>query len=92
MKRAARKPGGEHDGNRIARCLVLLLALVAAGCSRGGTEGSPCTAPSDGGAEDQCTAGLTCQRPSRCTEYYCCPTPASLSSNASCNGSTCAGS
>ncbi len=77
---------------QITRCLALLVSIFAVGCSQGGKEGSPCTAPSDGGSEEQCTMGLTCQRPSRCTSYYCCPTPTSLSSNASCNGSACAGS
>ena len=71
--------------------IVLLLTGPLAGCSQSGNEGSPCTAP-DGGGANECQTSLTCQRPSRCTTYYCCPTPASLSSNANCNGSACMGS
>jgi hypothetical protein len=71
--------------------ILLILTSLAVGCSQGGNEGSPCTAP-DGGGSDECESSLSCQRPSRCTAYYCCPIPASLSSNANCNGSACMGS
>ncbi|HEX3902721.1 MAG TPA: hypothetical protein VH853_07705 [Polyangia bacterium] len=71
--------------------MALVVSLLAAGCNQG-AEGSSCSTPADGGAHDECNSGLTCQRPAKCTNYYCCPTPASMSSNSNCNGTACVGS
>ncbi len=67
-----------------------LAALLLAGCGRG-PEGSVCEQTGDGGAANECASGLTCQMPSGCSVSYCCPTPASRSSNGNCNGSACGG-
>jgi len=66
------------------------------GC-KGGSEGDRCnpnliSTASPVYNEDECNTGLSCQTPSApaCPEAYCCPTPASSSSNPNCNGSACA--
>jgi hypothetical protein len=40
-------------------------------------------------SHDDYNAGLTCQQPSTCVENYCCPNPASASTNPFCNGTAC---
>lgn len=76
---------------RTGRWILAVAFFLLGGCSQGG-EGIPCSPSSDGGGRDECNSGLTCQRPAKCTSYYCCPTPASLSSNANCNSSACTAS
>ncbi|HLK91023.1 MAG TPA: hypothetical protein VKZ18_14080 [Polyangia bacterium] len=68
-----------------------LAALLLGGCGRG-PEGAVCEQAADGGGQNECASGLTCQAPAGCSVSYCCPTPASRSSNANCNGSACGGS
>ena len=67
--------------------ISLSLGLFAFGCHEG-HEGERCNPdlPPD---QDECNSGLTCQIPSTCVEAYCCPTPASSSSNGYCNGLLC---
>ena len=65
---------------------VLLLASALGACSGG--QGRPGQPAPDGGA-DPCGGGLTCQTPHGCIGSYCCPTPASSSSNPDCNGTGC---
>jgi len=73
------------------RASVLLSALgmaamiAATGCDQG-KEGDRCNPDL---SHDECNSGLTCQQPSTCAENYCCPTPASGSDNAYCNGAGC---
>lgn len=67
--------------------LVVALGLVAVanGCD-GGNEGDRCNPL---GSHDECGSGLSCQQPATCAENYCCPDPASRSSNPYCNGAGC---
>jgi hypothetical protein len=71
------------------RVLLFLftMALFAVGCHEG-SEGDRCN-PDLPPAQDECNSGLTCQVPSTCVEAFCCPTPASSSSNGYCNGMLC---
>lgn len=67
--------------------LLVSLALFAVGCHQA-AEGDRCN-PDLIPSSDECNSGLTCQTPSTCVESYCCPTPASGSSNGYCNGMLC---
>ncbi len=49
-----------------------------------------CHSLGDAGDQSQCNPGLSCQTPRGCTASYCCPTPASMSTNDNCNGTSCA--
>ncbi len=64
----------------------IVIASVTNGCVGGG-EGDRCNP--DQVDHPECNGGLTCQQPSTCVENYCCPTPASSSSNGYCNGTLC---
>jgi len=64
----------------------IVVASATNGCV-GGNEGDRCNPSQTDHSE--CTGGLTCQQPSTCAENYCCPTPASGSSNGYCNGTLC---
>jgi hypothetical protein len=78
------------DLGRAARFLLAAgVAWVLGGCNQGG-EGQMCHSLGDAGDQSQCNQGLSCQTPRGCTASYCCPTPASLSTNANCNGTSCA--
>jgi hypothetical protein len=68
------------------RLAAILFAGLLAGCNQGG-EGRPCQSSVD--ASDPCTEGLTCQMTRGCVGSYCCPTPASMSSDPHCNGMAC---
>jgi hypothetical protein len=59
--------------------------MAVTGCDQG-KEGDRCNPDL---SHDECNSGLTCQQPSTCAENYCCPTPASSSSNPYCNGQGC---
>jgi hypothetical protein len=48
------------------------LALGGGGGCQIGQEGERCN-PNQ--SHDECGAGLACQNPPNCPEYYCCPTP-----------------
>jgi hypothetical protein len=61
------------------------VVVLGNGCD-GGREGERCNPFS---SHDECNAGLSCQQPSTCAENYCCPSPASGSSNPYCNGAAC---
>jgi hypothetical protein len=67
----------------------LTLGLFAVGC-HDGAEGDRCN-PDLVPLSSDCNSGLTCQVPgtSACVEAFCCPTPASSSSNGNCNGIAC---
>src|SRR5664279_2639218 len=69
---------------------LVMVSLVVAGLTNacvGGSEGDRCNpAQTD---HSECGGGLTCQQPATCAENYCCPTPASGSSNGYCNGTLC---
>jgi hypothetical protein len=73
---------------RVMALAVFGVAIASAtnGCV-GGSEGDRCN-PSQTD-HPECGSGLTCQMPSTCVENYCCPTPASKSSNGYCNGTLC---
>ena len=66
---------------------VLTAGLLVVGCHQG-AEGDRCN-PDLPANESDCNSGLTCQMPSTCAENYCCPTPASSSTNGYCNGMLC---
>jgi len=66
--------------------VALLVAAITNGCD-GGHEGDRCNP--DQTDHNECGARLTCQRPATCVENYCCPKPASNSSNPFCNGQAC---
>lgn len=73
---------------RNAAALLLVAAgllVLGNGCD-GGREGERCNPLL---SHDECDNGLSCQRPSTCAENYCCPDPASSSSNPYCNGAAC---
>jgi hypothetical protein len=76
-------------GLRAVDALVWALGFAAiiwvAGCDQG-KEGDRCNPDL---SHDECNSGLTCQQPATCAENYCCPTPASSSSNPYCNGQGC---
>ena len=82
-----------HRRRRLGRFATFLVAAVGAcalcGCNQGGV-GQICRQAGDAGTESPCNEGLTCQTPRGCVDSYCCPTPASMSANANCNGTTCA--
>jgi hypothetical protein len=61
--------------------------LFAVGCHEA-AEGDRCN-PDLVPMSSDCNSGLTCQMPSTCVENYCCPTPASSSTNGYCNGTLC---
>lgn len=62
------------------------LVVLGNGCT-GGSEGDRCNPLL---SHDECGGTtLTCQQPSTCVESYCCPNPASSSSNPYCNGTLC---
>jgi hypothetical protein len=65
--------------------LIAAGVVAAVGCE-GGAEGDRCNPAL---SHNDCNGGLTCQQPATCAESYCCPTPASASSNPFCNGSSC---
>jgi hypothetical protein len=65
--------------------LGLVAVMAATGCDQG-KEGDRCNPDL---SHDECNSGLTCQQPATCAENYCCPTPASSSSNPYCNGAGC---
>lgn len=69
----------------LAVFVPLAFLVVTNGCD-GGREGERCNPDL---SHDECDDGLTCQQPSTCVENYCCPTPASGSSNPYCNGKGC---
>jgi hypothetical protein len=70
--------------SRLRRLAMLLAAAVAAcgiaGCNQGAV-GQICHQAGDAGNESSCNEGLTCQPPRG---------PASMSTNANCNGTACA--
>lgn len=66
---------------------IVTAGLLAAGCHEG-AEGDRCN-PDLPSTSNECNSGLTCQMPSTCAETYCCPTPASSSTNGYCNGQLC---
>ncbi len=67
--------------------LALALAAIANGCV-GGSEGDRCNPAL---SHDECGGTrLTCQQPATCVESFCCPNPASASTNPYCNGTLCA--
>jgi hypothetical protein len=65
--------------------LIAAGVVAAVGCE-GGAEGDRCNPLL---SHNDCNGGLTCMQPGTCAESYCCPTPASASSNPFCNGSSC---
>jgi hypothetical protein len=66
--------------------IVAGLVVLGNGCV-GGSEGDRCNPLL---SHDECGGTtLTCQQPSTCVESYCCPNPASSSSNPYCNGTLC---
>ncbi len=72
--------------------LVLATASVTAltACDEG-NEGDRCNPDL---SHDECNSGLVCSgpgtsQPLACVENYCCPTPASDSTNPYCNGKGC---
>lgn len=67
--------------------VALSFVVITNGCD-GGREGERCNPDS---SHDECDDGLRCQAPATCVESYCCPTPASSSSNPYCNGKGCPG-
>jgi hypothetical protein len=74
--------------SRNAAALIFVAAGLLAlgdGCD-GGREGDRCNPLL---SHDECGNGLSCQQPSTCAENYCCPSPASASSNPYCNGAAC---
>ena len=72
--------------NTAALLLVAAGLLVLGNGCDGGREGERCNPLL---SHDECDNGLSCQRPSTCAENYCCPEPASSSSNPFCNGAAC---
>jgi hypothetical protein len=74
---------------RAVGALAWALGFAAVGamtaCDQG-KEGDRCNPDL---SHDECNSGLTCQQPATCAENYCCPTPASSSSNPYCNGAGC---
>jgi hypothetical protein len=64
---------------------LAVLVLASTGCD-GGREGDRCNPDL---SHNDCNDGLTCIVPSTCVENYCCPTPASASTNPYCNGMAC---
>jgi hypothetical protein len=65
---------------------VLAVAAISNGCV-GGAEGDRCNPAL---SHDECGgARLTCQQPATCVESFCCPNPASSSTNPYCNGTLC---
>jgi hypothetical protein len=67
--------------------IILTAGVIAIGCHEGG-EGDRCN-PDLPPNSNECGSNLTCQTPSTCVESYCCPSPASSSSNGYCNGQLC---
>jgi hypothetical protein len=68
--------------------VIVTAGFIGIGCHEGG-EGDRCNPDLPPNA-DECGGGaLTCQTPSTCVESYCCPTPASSSTNGYCNGQLC---
>ncbi len=65
---------------------VIITLVVAAFACDGGSEGDRCNPDL---SHNDCSGALTCQQPATCVENYCCPTPASASTNPFCNGSAC---
>jgi hypothetical protein len=65
--------------------VAFTIVAVGNGCD-GGREGDRCNPDL---SHNDCNDGLTCQQPSSCAESYCCPNPASASSNPFCNGRAC---
>jgi len=73
---------------RIISCAFAVVLLAGGiGACDGGKEGDRCNPLQTD--HNECGAGLSCQMPSSCVENYCCPTPASKSSDPYCNGSSC---
>jgi len=69
---------------RIGVAPVVIAAFIV-GCD-GGREGERCNPNL---SHDECSEGLSCQRPATCAENYCCPTPYASSANPFCNGVGC---
>ena len=65
---------------------VIITLVVAAFACDGGSEGDRCNPDL---SHNDCNGALTCQQPATCVENYCCPTPASASTNPFCNGTAC---
>ncbi len=65
---------------------AVVAVVIAALACEGGSEGDRCNPDL---SHNDCNGALTCQQPATCVENYCCPTPASASSNPFCNGSAC---
>jgi hypothetical protein len=59
-----------------------LLHTATYGCAAG-REGDRCN-PSNFAGDDECGAGLQCQSPDFCPEFYCCPADAGPSMNPFC--------
>jgi hypothetical protein len=74
-----------HPVGLFAWALGMAAIVAVTGCDQG-KEGDRCNPDL---SHDECNSGLTCQQPSTCAENYCCPTPASSSSNPYCNGEGC---
>ncbi|MCL2448251.1 MAG: hypothetical protein FWD17_04840, partial [Polyangiaceae bacterium] len=82
-----------RDGAWAVRAVALVVAMTAAfaGCAEGGggDEGDRCNPDL---SHSECNGSLTCQVVSdpvsgaSCGESYCCPTPATDSTNGYCNG------
>ncbi len=67
-------------------CISAALLALGNGCD-GGSEGDRCNPLL---SHDECGgAPLSCQQPATCVESYCCPNPASASTNPYCNGTLC---
>lgn len=83
----SKNPSSRRALGHVAALLVVAASLLAVGdgCD-GGREGERCNPLL---SHDECDKGLSCQRPSTCAENYCCPDPASSSSNPFCNGLAC---
>jgi hypothetical protein len=81
----ATRGGALRCAGALVSALGFAAILALTGCDQG-KEGDRCNPDL---SHNECNSGLTCQQPSTCAENYCCPTPASGSSNAYCNGAGC---
>jgi hypothetical protein len=69
---------------------LIVSSLLVGGCDEG-NEGDRCNPDL---SHDECNSGLVCSGPGTsqalaCVENYCCPVPASDSTNPYCNGQGC---
>ena len=85
MNRSVSATRGRAFRRAFVGALGMAAVMAVAGCDQG-KEGDRCNPDL---SHDECNSGLTCQQPSTCAENYCCPTPASSSSNPYCNGEGC---